>query len=271
MRWLILLALLLASPALAEDNPHPGQPVDIAGRPAIDPTRNVLDKVNDVEKRLNDLRDMDHAMNELRYSATKESIALRADYEDKLRKAEASRLDAIRLVDTTNLSVDRERAAATAQALQKKGDDSALVLSAAVVKSADDVRNIVKTTADEQARNLATQLGGIQAQFTDIGKRLTLLEQTGAEGLGKQKFQDPAQVALTAAVQRLVEAQNNQAGTGTGRGEVVAWVVGGIMLFIAIIGSIVAVATFVTRSKTPPPVQPVLPVEPVYASGTKRR
>jgi len=210
---IVILIIISCSSAFAQDKE--------------DPTKNVLDKVLDAVKRIDDLRSLDRELNELRYSSMKENIALRADFQDKimtlraekdseLRKGEASRLDAIRLVDTTNLSVDRERAAATAQALQKKGDDSALVLSAAVVKSADDVRNIVKTTADEQARNLATQLGGIQAQFTDIGKRLTLLEQTGAEGLGKQKFQDPATAIMLAKLEAVITAQANSAGAGVG-------------------------------------------------------
>lgn len=216
IRWgLIVISLALAWPAVAQIPPQ----VPI---PYVDPSKNVLDKVSDAIKRLDDLRDVDKQLNEVRSASLKEMIALRADYEDKLRRAEAGRLDAIRLVDTTNLSVDRERAAATAQALQKKGDDSALVLSAAVVKSADDVRNIVKTTADEQARNLATQLGGIQSQFTDIGKRLTLLEQTGAEGVGKQKYQDPAQTALIEEVRKLSRMQSDAAGAGVGRGEILA-------------------------------------------------
>lgn len=263
----VILALL-AIPACAQEAAPVSAAVDAAGR---DPTRNVLDKVTDAVRRLDDLRELDRAMNELRYSTLKENIALRAEYEEKLRKGEANRLDAIRLVDTNNVTVANERANATATALQKKGDDSALVLSAQVTKSADDVRTLVKTTADEQSRNLQQQFTAIQTQFTNLGTRLTALEQAGAEGLGKQKFQDPAQLALIASVQKLIEAQNSQAATGAGRGDVVGWIAAGIVLLIAIIGSVVAVATFVSRSKTPPPVQPVLPVEPVYRSSAKRQ
>lgn len=220
MKFWLVLALLIAGPAFGQE------------KLAVDPSENVKALNEAAQKRQDDLRAAEGVLNEVRYATLKEMIALRADYEDKLRRAEASRLDAIRLVDTTNLSVDRERAAATAQALQKKGDDSALVLSAAVVKSADDVRNIVKTTADEQARNLATQLGGIQAQFTDIGKRLTLLEQTGAEGIGKQKFQDPVQAALVEEVRKLSRLQGDAAGAGVGRGEILAGL--GIVLTLLI-------------------------------------
>lgn len=221
MKFWLVLALLIAGPAFGQE------------KLAVDPSENVKALNEAAQKRQDDLRAAEGVLNEVRYATLKEMIALRADYEDKLRRAEASRLDAIRLVDTTNLSVDRERAAATAQALQKKGDDSALVLSAAVVKSADDVRNIVKTTADEQARNLATQLGGIQAQFTDIGKRLTLLEQTGAEGIGKQKFQDPVQAALVEEVRKLSRLQGDAAGAGVGRGEILAGLAIVLTLLIA--------------------------------------
>jgi hypothetical protein len=219
-----LLILLLASSAAS------------AQAPVVDPTKNVLDKVTDAVRRLDDMRDMDRALSELRYTALRDTIALRADYEDKLRRAEASRLDAIRLVDTNNVSVANERATATAQALAKKGDDSALVLSTQVTKSADDVRTLVKTTADEQNRNLQQQFTAIQAQFTSIGSRLTALEQTGAEGIGKQKYRDPADAALADDVRKLLISRSDIAGVGTGRSDVFAWVQTALLLVVAIGG-----------------------------------
>lgn len=246
----VLLLLFLGSiSAMAQDGgnavPKPGQTVDAKGNPAIDPTKNVLDLVLAAVKRLDDILDLtvkrqddlragQAALEELRYASLKENASLRADYEDKLRKAEAGRLDAIRIVDTNNVTVANERAAATASALQKKGDDSALVLSAQVTKSADDVRTLVKTTADEQSRNLQQQFSAIQTQFTGLGSRLSVLEQAGAEGLGKQKFQDPALAALLARVETLVAARADQAGVGTGRSEVVGWIVAALMVVIAL-------------------------------------
>lgn len=230
MRLIIAALVLFASPALAQ-TPTAQTPTPI---PYFDPSRNVLDKVGDAIKRLDDLRDVDRQLNEIRTSSLKENVALRAEYEDKLRRAEASRLDAIRLVDTTTLSIDRERTTATAQTLQKKVDDSALVLSANAQKNADDLVKLVKTTADEQSRNLQQQFTGIQSQFSELGKRLTMLEQTGAEGVGKQKYQDPALAALLAKVESLAVARTAQEGVGLGRGEVIGWIVAGIGILIAV-------------------------------------
>jgi uncharacterized protein YnzC (UPF0291/DUF896 family) len=238
---------MLCAPALAQDGtpPKPGQTVDIKGNQAIDPTKNVLDLVLAAVKRIDDILDLtvkrqddlrlaQAALEDLRYSSIKENSALRADYEDKLRKAEANRLDAIRIVDTNNVSVASERANATAAALAKKGDDAALVLSAQVTKSADDVRTLVKNTADEQARNLQQQFAGIQNQFNGIGTRLTALEQTGAEGAGRQKFQDPALAALISEVQKLSRVQSDNSSVGSGRSDVIGWIVAALMLMIAI-------------------------------------
>ena len=290
----LVVVALFAGPAMAQDGgkavPTLGQPVDRAGNVAVDPTRNVLDLVLAAVKRLDDimllngsrqddLRNAMVVMDELRVSHIKELLdertkridnneSLRSDYEDKLRKAEANRLDAIRIVDTNNVTVANERAAATAAALQKKGDDSALVLSAQVTKSADDVRTLVKTTADEQSRNLQQTFASIQTQFTNIGTRLTTLEQAGAEGIGKQKFQDPAIAALVLEVQKVSRAQDDRTSVGSGRSDVVGWIVAGIVLLISIIGSAIAIFTAMNRTRTP--VQPVLPVEPVYSSRRRR-
>lgn len=253
---------MLSSPVSAQDAAiapsKPGQPVDSRGNSAIDPTKNVLDlvlaavkRIDDVldltVKRQDDLRVAQASLEELRYNSLKENSSLRADYEDKLRKAEANRLDAIRIVDTNNVSVASERANATAAALAKKGDDAALVLSAQVTKSADDVRTLVKNTADEQARNLQNSFAGIQAQFGVIGTRLTALEQTGAEGLGKQKFQDPALASLIGEVQKLSRAQADNSSVGSGRSDVIGWIQAILMLLFV---GVTAVIPFMAKGRT---------------------
>lgn len=276
----IVLLALFSQPAMAQDAGRPGVGVDSRGGPVIDPTRNVLDLVLAAVKRLDDvleltvkrqddLRASQAALEDLRYSTIKENIALRADNDEKLRKAESGRLDAIRLVDTNNVAVADQRAQSTALALAKKGDDSALVLSAQTTKSADDVRSIVKTTADESARNLQQQLGAIQAQFTSIGTRLTALEQTGAEGLGKQKYQDPQQAALlstlTEEVRKISRTQADSAGVGTGRGEIIGYVVGAL-------GALFGLLSWLASKLLPNNnVQSILPVQPVLTPGVKRR
>jgi hypothetical protein len=211
--WPVLL-LLIAGPAFAEE------------KPVIDPTENVKALSEAANKRQDDLRAADGIINELRAANLKEIMVLRADYEDKLRVAEAKRIDAIRLVDTNAVAVANERAVATATSLAKTVQDSAQVLSTQLTKSADDVRQLVATTAAESNRNL-------QQQFAAIITRISALEQGSAEGVGKQKFQDPAQLAMTAAVQKLIEAQSNQAGAGIGRGEIFAGIAVVLTLLLA--------------------------------------
>src|ERR1700694_2580487 len=126
----LILLVILVNPALGEE------------KPAVDPTENVKALNEAANKRQDDLRAAESSLNELRYASIKEIMALRSEYQEKLAKAEAGRLDANRLFDTNNLAVANERAIAAAQALAKKGDDSALVLSNQVTKSADDVRTL---------------------------------------------------------------------------------------------------------------------------------
>src|ERR1039458_3377097 len=72
--------------------PSGGPAVDKRGDAVVDPTRNVLDLVGAAIQRQDDLR---HAES----SHIREVVALRADYDEKLREGEASRIDAIRAVD----------------------------------------------------------------------------------------------------------------------------------------------------------------------------
>lgn len=215
MKALLVLALLIAGPAYAQERP-----------PVVDPTENVKALQAFGDKRQDDLRAAESGVNELRYAHIKELLTLRAEYEDKLRNAEAKRIDAIRLVDSNSISVANERAVATATALAKTVQDSAQVLSAQATKSADDLRQLVSTTAAESNRNL-------QQKFEDITKRISALEQAGAEGIGKQKFADPAQIALIDEVRKLSRAQSDSAGVGIGRGEILAGLAIVLTLLIA--------------------------------------
>jgi hypothetical protein len=224
-RPLLIVLLLIAGPATAQE------------KPAIDPTENVKALQAAGDKRQDDLRAIEAEMNSLRYSHVNEMMALRAEYEDKLRVAEAKRIDAIRLVDSNSISVANERAVATATALAKTVQDSAQVLSAQATKSADDLRQLVSTTAAESNRNL-------QQKFEDITKRISALEQAGAEGIGKQKFQDPAQTALIEEVRKLSQSRDTTAGNGIGRGEILAAIIAVLTLLIAFGGLVFVIIRF---------------------------
>lgn len=257
-----------------------GAPVDRAGNLAVDPTKNVLDLVGALKEMLGELRKADKEildaklkgerdLNDARSKYDKEllsSAISRIDSESRLRSefytainaTEKDRVNAIRTVDTGAVAIANERANATASALAKAVTDSALVLSTQVTKSADDVRALVKTTADEQSRNLQQQFTGIQTQFTSLGTRLTALEQTGAEGKGSARFQDPALAATLAAMaaqQTKIDAQvaalatARATTTGASEGQAATWamIVAGILLVIAILGAFVGVMNMRSR------------------------
>lgn len=191
MKWtaaaLVTAALLQVHSAAAEE------------KPAVDPSENVKALNDAANKRQDDLRGLQASIEALRYAQLQEIMALRSDYETQLRVAEAKRIDAIRLVDTTAVAVQNERAVATATTLAKTVQDSAQVLSVQVTKSADDLRTLVATTAAESSRSL-------QQQFAAITTRLSALESNSV----------------------------NTSGVGAGRSDVVGWAVGGIMMLIAL-------------------------------------
>lgn len=135
--------------------------------------------------------------------------------------------------------------------MAKAQQDSALVLSAQLTKSADDQRNLVKTTADEQSRNLQQQFTGIASQLAAMSTRLTALEQAGAEGLGKQKLQDPAITALETEVGKLSRLQADAAGAGAGQTSM-------MMVIFLSIGAIVGIGGLIVVLVRKPATDPAL-------------
>jgi predicted secreted protein len=227
----VLVLLSLAAPIAAAE-----QSVDVRNGPVIDPTKNVLDALANAVGRLDDLRKASDAINDLRYVHMKELLAaeaaradneakLRAEYADRLSMAEAKRIDAIRAVDVSAVQATSSKAQDQAVALQTQVNQSAEVLRNQVARSAEDLRALVSTTA-------AAALQSQQQQFTALSTRITTLEQAGAEGLGKQKFQDPAIAALVEEVRKLGKSQSDNAATTSGRGDVVGWIVAAIAILI---------------------------------------
>jgi hypothetical protein len=259
---LIVLVLLVSTSAFAQPVPNnerrPGIAVDATGGQVIDPTKNVLDLVAAAIARQDDLRKAQSELFEAKTEAANNINKLRSSYDKELLKAAVDRLDseaklraefqaainatekdrvnAIRSVDVGAVAIATERANATANALAKTVQDTALVQSSQVGKAADDLRALVKTTADEQSRNLQQQFSGIQSQFLAIGTRLTALEQLGAEGVGKQKFQDPATTILMQKVDQLSQTRDSNIGGGV----MLASIIGFIMMLAAVAGVAIA-------------------------------
>ena len=161
--------------------------------PIKDPTENVMKLVAETITRLDDLRKSEslridqYLQGESRRIT--ELMAMQSNFAAKLSEAEAKRIDAIRAVDATAISIANDRASAQAS-----------VLANQVSTSAETLRSLVATTAAQQA----IQLQALTTQLTD---RIALLEKGSYENRG----------------------------TGTGRGEMWAWILGGIIGLFSII------------------------------------
>jgi hypothetical protein len=127
-----------------------GVGVDAYGAPVKDPTANVLDLVEAAIKRQDDLRDAAD-------QHVREIAALRASYDEKLRKAETARIDAIRAVDVGAVSRAAEVSA-----------QQALTLANQVAVSAETLRNQVAAAATASTTALAAALEPIQRDIADL-------------------------------------------------------------------------------------------------------
>lgn len=257
-RLLMVFTLLAMTSAWAQERsepaPSPSRPNNTS--PLIDPSENVKALSEAANKRQDDLRIAAKELFDAKIAALKEINILRSTYDRELLKVatdrldseaslrsefnatiaatEKQRVDAIRLVDTGAVAIANERATATANTLAKTVTDTAQALSSQVTRNAEDLRLLVKTTADEQTRSLQQQFAGVQNQLTGISTRVTALEQLGAEGAGRQKFQDPAIAALVSEVRSLRDSRATTVGAGEGRSDLIGWLIAGIMLLISL-------------------------------------
>jgi len=145
--------------------PEPG--TDVRGRIAIDPTLNVIALHEAGMRRQDDLRKSENRRIRERVHMEARIAQLRAEHAQDLRKAEASRLDAIRGVDQAAVTADR---LAT--------ETRAATLAAQVVLSAEAVRTQVAATAQAQQENLTRAL---DPMLKDIGE-LRQVQYTTAGG-----------------------------------------------------------------------------------------
>jgi hypothetical protein len=128
----------------------PGEGVDKSGQPVIDPTKNVLDLFEAGMKRQDDLRTITAAN-------LQREMEMRAEFEERLRKAESDRLDAIRLVDSQQV-----QRAAEVQAT------AALALANQVAASAETLRNQVAAADSAGNVRLAAALEPMQKDIADL-------------------------------------------------------------------------------------------------------
>jgi len=135
----------------------PDPELDAHGRVVIDPTLNVIALHEAGMRRQDDLRKSENRRIRERVHMEARIAELRADHNRDLRKAEASRLDAIRGVDQAAVTADR---LAT--------ETRATTLAAQVALSADAMRVQVAATAQAQQENLTRALDPIQKDISDL-------------------------------------------------------------------------------------------------------
>jgi hypothetical protein len=263
--FLVLLITLTAQTAVGQDTKEsrPGIVVDARGQPVIDPTKNVLDLVEAAIRRQDDLRNAldkllqteisaQEKISQLRYDHAQVLAAaqaarldgearIRAEYNEKLSIAEAKRIDAIRAVDVNAVTTASQRSDVQATALANQVNQSAEVLRNQATTNAEALRQLVATTA-------ATAAAAQQQQFAALSSRITTLEQVGAEGKGKTAYQDPVIQDLLREVRNLSQSRVGATATETGRGEVAAWVLAGIMMLIAL-GGLISTVIFAMMRK----------------------
>lgn len=203
-----------------------GLAVDSHGEPVVDPTKNVLDLVQNSIERLDDLRAADQLLvvaklqiMEAKVIALGDMQRLRAEHSSEITQLESKRLDAIRAVDVAAVQTAADRAAQAITAL-----------AATTTTNAENLRNALTTTATTIAKQTADTVAGIT-------ERLTSLERSSYVGQGKAGVIDPAAAANAELLQRLLIAQSAGAGKSQGQDntwKVVASVIGVIATLVGI-------------------------------------
>jgi hypothetical protein len=148
--------------------PEPGPGVDATGRPVVDPTQNVLDLVRAAIQRQDDLR-------EAAERHAREVAELRSKFEEKLRRAETSRIDAIRAVDIGAVQRAEQVSAQAAATLAAQVATSAETLRAQVTASAAAARAALTAALEpiqkdiQDLRRAQYEAQGVKEQVTDTG------------------------------------------------------------------------------------------------------
>ncbi len=195
---------LLIGTASAQERPLPE-----------DPTANVKALVILEAKRQDELRTASDrfsaaaiANDQREFSAgvanLKEIILLRADYDEKLRIAEKGRIDAIRLVDVSNVAEAARKADQTAATLSKAVTDTAEALRKSGADSAEKLAALVSSTAAAALTTQQQQFTAVTAQIATLSARITTLEQAGAGSMGKSEGVSATIAVIGAAVGLLI-------------------------------------------------------------------
>jgi hypothetical protein len=169
-----------------------GLPTDAQGNPAIDPTANVLDKVESEVRRIDDLREASERYQQreadLRERWRGREADIQAQHEREQRRAEAARIDANRATDLASAASTAAAAVTAVQALAKS-----------TVEIAETARINVTQSAAVVDANFTRRLEPIERRLDEIQRVQTL--QLGAQaGTTEQRDDRRASVGLVIGV-----------------------------------------------------------------------
>lgn len=140
---------------------EPGPGVDVFGNPVIDPTANVLDKVKDAVRRLDDMADLERQHNR-DMEAQRQVYDAKLDVaREKLALAESARLDAIHAADVA--AADRQAVVAAAQQA---------TLATQVETTAVTLRNQVEAQRITTSEGLTTAIAPLQTSIAELTRAL---------------------------------------------------------------------------------------------------
>ena len=205
--------------------PGRGIPVDSAGGPTVDPTKNVLDLVNAAVKRIDDMAALHERLANEQLRRVEAVITyqdklagVREQHQRELDAAESGRLNSIR-------QVDREEVAKTAASAQT------------AIATLATTTNTMAETLRTQVATVAAAAESRQSAFAgDVNKRLSALELSSSEGKGKQLVSDPQIEALARVVDNLVRAQATGTGKSEGLSMSAALIMGGLTVIMTLLG-----------------------------------
>ncbi len=226
---------------MASATKRSGGGVDINGDPVIDPTENVLALVEAAVNRQDDLRLAAEKFTQAELMHVRLTEELRASHQRELAEKEANRLDAIRQVDVLN-----------GNAAAKAASDAIAVLAATTAANAEKLRTDLNSTATTMAKQTADVAATMAAQqaatVAGITERLSALEKSSYEGIGKGRVADPMMAEFMTDMKRMLAQQ----ATGTGKSEGIssAWAIASAVLALVI--SVVAIMYAETRAQPAP-------------------
>jgi len=238
-----------------------GVGVDKYGGAVIDPTKNVLDLVDAAVARQDDLLEAANLFMEAELRHVRLTEGLRADHARELAEKEANRLDAIRQVDVLN-----QTAAARA------ASDAIQVLAATTANNAEKLRNDLNATATLMAKQTADVATSMAAQTAitmgAITDRLSALEKSSYQGVGRSMVSDPIQAQFMEDMKRLMLSQSATAGKTEGISTSWAILISVITIIIAVIGVSLAVIAENKPAATPQVVYMPSPATPTTTTTT---